>query len=155
MTDGHFVYCLWVENRFRFGDSRGGQCVDAVLDDLEAIARRCERAAKRFDEEPLASMIGRLTDASYDVGRSSSQSWLGYQSTVYLDGFRPAAGGEHFDSEWGELGFPSRTRGRWVYTEYQDVMTEIQRRANVPDLKPIDDAAEAADEVFNRSRSQL
>jgi hypothetical protein len=130
--------------------------VDDILDDLEASARRCERAAKQFDEDPLAEMIRRLSEAVEEVGRSSSQSWLGYQSTVYLRGFKPAVGGECFDSEWGErVEFPSRTRGDWVYTEYEDVMAEIQRRASVPDLKPLDDAAEAAKMVFNRSRSEL
>lgn len=130
--------------------------MDDTLDDLEAIARRCERAAKQFNEDPLAVMIRRLTDAAEEVGRSSSRSWLGYQSSVYLRGFKPAVGGECFDSEWGELGGScNRTRGDWVSARYEDVLAEIQQRAGVPDLKPLNDAAQSAEEVFKRSRSEM
>ena len=123
---------------------------------LEAIARRCERASKQFDEDPLATMIRLLDDAIQDVGRSSSQSWLGYQSTVYLHGFRPAVGGERFDSMWGKMSiYDTDTSSDWVCTDYEDVRAEIQRRANAPDLKAIDVAAEAAEEVFSRNRSEL
>lgn len=126
------------------------------MDDHEAIARRCDRVAKQFDEDPLDSMIRRLNDAAQEVGRSSSQSWLGYQSTIYLRGFKPAEGGECFDSEWGEIdGIANQTYGEWAYTQYQEVKAEIQRRAGVPDLTLIEDATEAAEQVFNRSRSEL
>ena len=130
--------------------------MDDILDDLETIARRCERVEKTFGAEPLSSMISRLVDASDEVGRSSSQSWLGYQSTVYLAGFKPAEGGECFDSEWGEMGgYSSRTMGQWIYTEYDDVKEEIKRRARVPDLAPIVEAADVAEKAFTRSRSEL
>ena len=127
--------------------------MDAILDDLEAIAERCERVAEQFEIAPLSPMIQRLIDASQEVERSASQSWLGYQSTLYLAGFKPASGGECFDSEWGGLG--GRTRGEWVPVEYDDVKNEILRRAGVCDLTPLDEAADSAEDVFNRSHSEL
>lgn len=130
--------------------------MDDVLDDLEKAARRCERAAAKFESEPLVSMFRRLLEACNEIGRASTNSWWGYQATVYLEGFREPAGWEHFSIEWGEKGVNyGDTRGPWVYYTFEDVKSEVMRRAGVSDFASLDDAAEKAEEIFNEEKSNL
>ena len=128
---------------------------DDILDDLIRAARRCERAAKAFETEPIHSMVSRLLDASRSVGKAASGSWVGYLATVYIEGFRPAQPGEFFDTEWGAfapIGVSNTSGGPWGEYTYKQVGDEILRRAQVPDLTPIADAAQAANEAFESTK---
>lgn len=131
---------------------------DDILDDLVRSARRCERAAKAFDTEPLHSMVSRLLEAARSVENAASGSWFGYLSTIYIQGLRPAQPGEYFDTEWGTGGTPGlseTTGGPWCEYSYKDVAAEILRRAQVPDLTAVSDAAKAANEVFQSTKTEV
>src|SRR5262245_36204382 len=114
------------------------------------LARRCERTAKQFDEGPLADSNKRLIQACGDVGLASSGSWLGYQSTVYLDGFRKPRPGEFFSIQYGCGGESS---GRWMECSYEEVQAEIRRRANLSDTKQLEDAANDSKIVFESAKN--
>jgi hypothetical protein len=128
--------------------------MDDVTDDLATIAQRCERVAKEFKSEPLTSIFNRFIDASHDVGRSWSQSWLGYHASVYLQGFRHPRGTEVFDREWGGEGYSSHTNGPWVIYSYEVVLEEIKRRCDAANLNLITEATAKAEEAFTRSKSE-
>jgi predicted nucleotide-binding protein len=130
---------------------------DDILDDLIRAARRCERAARAFEAEPIHSMVSRLLEASRSVGNAASSSWFGYLATIYLQGFRPARPGEYFDTEWGggDPGLSETTGGPWCEYTYKEVADEILRRAQVPDLALLADAARSATEAFDSTKAEV
>lgn len=130
--------------------------VDDVLDDILRVARRCERAAKTFEEEPLASMRDRIMESIEQVELAWSGGWLGYHANVYTQNLRPRQPGEYFDLEWGAHdGFDNRTRGNWAEYDYKYVINEILRRAQVKDTQPIEKAADEAQRIFKEARREL
>jgi predicted nucleotide-binding protein len=131
--------------------------MDDILDDLVRLARRCERAANTLDAEPIASMCARLRTEADNVGRSASDGWLGYHANIYIQDLRPKTPGDYFDTEWGSEGrHRNRTQGGpWVVYEYDFVLDEIKRRAQVSDTSVIERAAEAVGEVFGDCRDEL
>ena len=135
--------------------ARGGLSLDDALDDMVRIARRCERAARTFETEPLATMREHLNAAINEVGKAWSGSFIGYHANIYLEGLRPGRPGEHFDSEWGGVGtFSNRTQGPWAEYSHEVVQQEILRRAGVTDDSLFGQAAEAAGKVFEECRRQ-
>ncbi len=131
--------------------------MDDILDDLVRLARRCERSANTLDAEPIASMCARLRTEADIVGRAASGGWLGYHADIYIEGLRPKTPSDHFDTEWGtERNSRNRTKGGpWAIYEYEYVLDEIKRRAQVPDTSVIERAAEAVGEVFTDCRDEL
>lgn len=130
--------------------------MDDVLDDLIRIARRCERAAGTLDSEPVASIISRLREEAEIIGRASSGGWLGYHANVYITGLNPKAPGDFFDTEWGANGrFNDRTRGNWAEYDYDSVLKEIKRRAQVTDTAAIERVVESIEAVFEECKAEL
>jgi predicted nucleotide-binding protein len=130
--------------------------VDNLIDDLVRGARRCDRAGKAFDKDPIKSIHTQLLEACHKVDEAWSGSWLGYHATIYLEGLRPRRPGEHFDSEWGGIGGPcSRSAGPWCEYSFEAVKAEIQRRAGVADPDPLNDTAEAVGDAFEAARADI
>lgn len=130
--------------------------MDDTLDDLTRIAQRCERAARSFNSEPLNSSFKRLMDATGSLGAAWSGSPIGYHARVYTEGLQARRPGENFDSEWGGIGGPCcRTTGSWAEFAYDQIQAEIQRQAQVHDLKPIEEAAGKAQRVFKECKEEL
>jgi predicted nucleotide-binding protein len=129
---------------------------EGILDDLVRMARRCERAAKLFDREPVTSLVRRLYDAIDTVGNAASGSWVGYLAGVYLDGLRPARPGEFFDTEWGavQIGSNRTTGGPWREYGYEEFTAETLSRAGVADLGPLREAAKEAEAAFEQAHSR-
>ena len=127
--------------------------MDNFLDEIERLARRCERAAKVFEEDNLDQMRVRLLNATQELGKASSGSWLGYHSKVYINGLRPRMPGEHFSVEWGLMEY--RSLGDWAEFSYEQILEYVQHSSGVRDFKPITDAAERAGEVFEETQSEL
>ena len=88
--------------------------MDDVLDEIERLARRCDRAAVVFEEAPLEEIRIKLLNAVESVSKASSGSWLGYHSSVYINELRPRQPGEHFSVEWGLMEY--RSPGEWRYS---------------------------------------
>jgi len=128
--------------------------VDNFLDEIERLARRCDRAAKVFEEDNLDQMRIKLLNATQELDKASSGSWLGYHSTVYINGLRPRRPREHFSVEWG-LMMEYRSPGDWAEFSYEQILEYVKRSSGVRDFKPITDAAEAACEVFDEAKSEL
>lgn len=130
--------------------------MDDALDEFIRAARRCDRAAKQFETEPLKGMCDALREAAHEVGQAWSGSWLGYHASVYTESLRARRPGEHFDSEWGGTGsFASRTSGTWTEYDYDTVKEEIQQRSGVIDLAPIADAARSVGSVFDNCKAEI
>ncbi|WP_437992295.1 TIR domain-containing protein [Sorangium sp. So ce145] len=131
--------------------------MDDILDDLVRLARRCERAANTLDAEPIASMCARLRTAADSVGRAASGGWLGYHANIYIEDLRPKTARDYFDTEWGSEGaYSNQTQGGpWVIYEYEPLLEEIKRRAQVDDTSVIERTAEAVGEVFTECRDEL
>jgi predicted nucleotide-binding protein len=125
--------------------------MDDVLDDLVRVVRRCERAANTLDAEPVASMLASLQEEASNIGRAASGGWLGYHSTIYLEGLRPRAPNDFFDTEYS-----NRTQGGpWTVYDYDFVLREINKRAGVSDMSVIEAAAESVGLVFHECRDEL
>lgn len=131
--------------------------MDDVLDDLVRVVRRCERAANTMDAEPIASMLTRLQTEATNVGQAASGGWLGYHANVYVEGLRPKEPGDYFDTEWGSQGaYGNQTQGGpWAIYDYDSVLREIKRRAQIPDTSIIEATAQAIGSVFDECRTEL
>jgi predicted nucleotide-binding protein len=133
--------------------------MDNLIDDMVRAARRCERAAKTFDDGPVAEMHKRVLEACQQVALASSESWLGYQSCVYTLGLRPKQAGEHFDPAWGAMGgaagLISRSFGEWAEYTYEAVKDEILRRAGITDPAELQEPAKAIGEAFDKAKEDL
>jgi predicted nucleotide-binding protein len=131
--------------------------MDDVLDDLVRTARRCERAARALDAEPVASMIERLRVEAANVGKAASGGWLGYHARIYTEGLRPKSPSDYFDTEWGSEGaFSSRTQGGpWAIYDYEAVLDEIRNRADAADTAIVETATKTIESVFEACRAEL
>lgn len=125
--------------------------MDNLLDEMVRAARRCDRVAAIFKKDPVDGMIRRLRDACQEVGKAWSGSFIGYQATVYIDGLRPARPGEYFSIEWG----PMRSQGEWAEYAFEGVQEEIEHRAGVIDVQPLNDAASTASSAFDDGRDEI
>jgi len=100
----------------------------------------------------------KLEEASSQVGKSWSGSWLGYHSRVYYRDLQPPPPGAHFSQEWGlmrQVHFLQETRGDWVEYDFDNVRDAIFDMAGNPDLKPIEELAEKTEKIFEDSRSEI
>lgn len=125
--------------------------MDNLVDEMVRAARRSERAASFFNKDPTDGMIRRLSDACHEVGKAWSGSFIGYHAMVYIAGLRPVRPGEHFSSEWG----PMRSNGDWAEYSYEGVKAEIESRAGVQDMQPINDAVSLASSAFNSGQEEI
>lgn len=142
--------------------SRGGLSfrnikMDDILDDLSRISRQCEIASNLFQNEPIVSMFTNLFSVAQSLERAWSGSWIGYHSTLYIEGLRFRRPDEFFDPEWGLIGsdFISKTYGPWVEYTYEEVKDEILKRAEIKDLSSIYEAVKNARETFHQCKDEL
>lgn len=77
-----------------------------------AIAERASALADREGELDTAPLDA-LEAAAEDVGRSWSQSNLGYQANVYYQNYQVPPPGAMFSREWGFQGMFQGTTGDW------------------------------------------
>ncbi len=130
--------------------------MDELVDDFVRVARRCERAGRAIDEEPLAGIAARLHDAVAAVGKAWSGSWLGFFASIYKADLQPKAPGDFFDAEWGGTGsHMDRTTGRWAQFDDAPLEREILRRAGDPRCDDINEAAAAAERAFEEGKEEL
>ncbi len=118
--------------------------MDTIIDDLVRAAKRCERAAKPFEDGPVPDLRDRILEACNSLAHSWSGSWLGYHANAYIHGLQPKKPGEYFHAEWG----PSRSVGTWAEYTREAIKDEIFKRAKVGDQSILDDASDRAEEAF-------
>jgi hypothetical protein len=78
-------------------------------EELHAIANQLANAAAAGDTDSITIPLRKLGDATEQIRKSFSGSWLGYHSRVYYEGLIPPPPGANFSKEWGlkDLGFSS------------------------------------------------
>lgn len=106
-----------------------------------------------LDVEALSA----LESAAEDVGKSWSNSSLGYQANVYYAGFKTPPAGHMFSREWGFLGMFHGTVGDWKPYDADVVVAYVKKLAGNPDLGPSREVSDAArgpvDTLIQRARS--
>jgi hypothetical protein len=120
---------------------------DDVLDDITRLAQRCERTAALADG--LSAERLRLMKEIQEVDRAWSHSWIGYHTCVYTADLTPCRPGEHFDSQFTPARYSNTTTGEWAEFDFDAVVDEIKRRAQVPTLEAFDNFAEEGGEVLS------
>lgn len=130
--------------------------MDDILDEVVRITRRCERAARLFESEPVKSSYESLMKVAAEFDALSSRSWLGYHAFVYTDGFARPRPGMIFNPQWGlRESYGRGTIGPWRTYEYEEVADEIKYRAGVEDLAPLTKASNSAREIFDGCKIEL
>lgn len=120
---------------------------DEILDLLTRIARRCERAVKVFDNEPLAGLWERARAATNDLDKSWCGNFIGRHSLIYTEGLHSRNPGERY-SQIGD------SYGRWAEYAAESIDDEIRRRAGVADWTTFQEASKSIRDAFQSSRSE-
>ncbi|MGI9120202.1 MAG: TIR domain-containing protein [Acidimicrobiales bacterium] len=131
------------------------------VEELRRTGEGMRTVAAAGDDATIQEPLARLLDAAQNVGRSWSGSSIGFHADVYYLGLRPPAPGHHFSQEWGFLGQFQGTTGPWPQYPHDDVIAEVERLADNPDLSEIrkesaearELVADAQDDVLSMLRS--
>lgn len=130
--------------------------MDSVLAEIEQCARRCDQAAAVFNEPRLDDTRLKLLDATSRLAEAWSGSWVGYQSAVYIDGFRPKRPSEYFDIGWGLMNAVGNgTVGAWRPHTYEETVDHIKDVTGIRDFTPLVDAARECENVFEEVKAEL
>ncbi|MCL4852553.1 MAG: nucleotide-binding protein [Bryobacteraceae bacterium] len=123
---------------------------------FEAV-KPCRQIVEKFDDKELNEILEKVEEACNYFGKSWSGSCLGYQSCVYLEGFRPKRPGEFFSVEWGmtELAFAEGSVGPWVEYSPEDVKQAVFELAGVEDIDRPHQLSMEAMECFNECKKTL
>jgi predicted nucleotide-binding protein len=122
-------------------------------EELFEIAKRLNEASASGDAQEIAQPLGALKTSADKLKRSFSGSWLGYQSRVYYEGFAPPPPDDHFSQEWG-LTHMEGSSG-WREYDFEDVKSVIYKDANNPKIQPAREAANKANAIFDREKSNI
>jgi predicted nucleotide-binding protein len=125
--------------------------------DLLAITERLEKVWGRSDKREIEEPLQKLQDASSDVGRAWSGSFLGYHSRVYYRGLWPVPPGARFSPQWGlsATAHVTDTAGDWVEFGEGEVIEATHIRAGNPDLEPARRYAGVARKAFENDRAKV
>lgn len=124
--------------------------LDSLVDDLAIQARRLRDAAEAFDRDPLHAQIQAINDIADQFGKAWSGSSIGYHSTIYFQGFRPAPPGEYFDSEWGRA-----SSDGWKQYDFDFVWEELWKATGVKDRSLLGDAAKQTRQLFEEAKFEI
>nr|WP_157211592.1 TIR domain-containing protein [Leptospira weilii] len=129
--------------------------IKSILQNLENNQNDLAAALTAFKSVSVQAEVQKLKDAVQIVSAAWSDSWLGYQSTVYIRDFEPKTIGDFFDPECGLMAiFGSRTTNRWVAYEFKDVMNFIWRMA-ATDREVIEAAVARNEQTFSDVRDSV
>lgn len=125
--------------------------------ELQSLSDELRQQARFANDPDLLAPVKALEQAASSVGKSSGNSWLGYQSCVYYDGFRPPPAGAFFSSEWGMIETMTRlgSRGDWRVYARDEVIAEIERRAGAADTSKVKEAASRATAFFEDAQARV
>lgn len=129
--------------------------MDSIVDRLTRIANRCEATASELRaSSDIDRPLKALADATNQLDKCSSGSFLGYQSCVYTEGFVDPPPGWHFDVGAGFDSAFSDTYGQWrEYTE-AEVDAELSRRSKRVDLDQLVLAGVTAEKTFAAAKRE-
>lgn len=126
------------------------------LDRIREIANECRAISDEADSGEYKELIDTISDAVRIVGRSSSNSWIGYQAHVYYRDFQPPSPGDHFSSEWGfEGAFSNPTSDNWREVSFEAVDAEVMRIAGNPDMSAFEERSNDVQRLFREFHAEL
>ena len=127
------------------------------LDELKSLASILETHADLLDRDEIKEPLRKLLQAAETVGRSWSQSSLGYHSLVYYKDFKPPQAGARFSREWGLMeSWPiEATIGDWREYSHDDVIERIFSLAGDPKIEVAEERAQEARKAFELSRPEI
>ena len=126
--------------------------------ELIALKSKLLDAADNENTTAIAAPLRLLEEASDEVGRAFSRSWLGYHAYVYYEGLKPSPPGANFSPEWGLMdtyGSNFGSSGNWLHFDPKVVREHVFKLAGSPDLNLARTAANQANEVFNSAKSDI
>ena len=132
--------------------------MSTASDEISQIVHEMDDLNKQALEIGLHKTLRELDTAAYEVGQSSSKSWLGYQANVYYRDFLPPGQGAYFNRSFGlrnRGNGSNRTAGDWVEYTPQTVIREINDRAGHPDVGPLLSFKRNADASFRWAQRNL
>lgn len=123
------------------------EALDHVLEILKDVPASYD-ASKRDETK-------RILETCSLFEKAWSGAVFGYMAHTYIRDFRPKRPGDHWDSEWGTMGyFSNQTQGEWDEFEFKYVVDEIFRRAEV-DQDEYEKDGKAFNEAFERAQYEL
>ena len=106
--------------------------------------------------------VERLIGFAENVGKSWSNSWLGYQSRVYYRDFQVPKPGESFSIEWGMsmkggeyLGLGNMTTGDWCEYIFDDVVNFINQKGNRVEIEKARTSSKSAEDAFEDTKHSV
>ncbi len=120
------------------------------------ILQLADKLSSIADKVP-AKELSALEDSAKETGRAWSGSWLGYHSRIYYADLEPVPPGARFSIEWGlkELFANEGTVGHWEEYDFEELVTEIKRRAKTNNLKGLTSSSSKAAEAFEDAQAEL
>ena len=113
--------------------------------ELREISEQLAAEAAKGNAKEVSGPLNALRKAAEQVGRSFSDSWLGYHATVYYADLRPVPNGARFSQQSGLAErFDSDTIGAWAEYSPESVRDAIYQSARVGNLNLAEEIATAA-----------
>jgi len=126
-----------------------------IIDELQAIHDKATTDAHELNHGKVGKLIDGFLETIEEVHLAWSESWIGYQASLYLAGFRPKQPGEFFDIEWGlNQAFSNTTRGSWQEYSLKTVQEHIEASSG-QDFSSIQKATAKAETDFRRNKRDL
>ena len=124
-------------------------------EELASLQARLATLATEFEALPDVQVLAEAGKRAEKIGKSSSQSWLGYQANVYYRDFEEPPAGEFFDIEFGLQGSPFRSSDpNWKEAAPNDVAARILGPSGEAALTRANAAAKQALERFEKARAE-
>ncbi len=130
--------------------------ISAITDEIREIIASIETDLAPGQSDEFVSPLAALEEASTDVGKSFSGSWLGYHANVYYADLERPPPGAHFSQEWGlEQTFSLGTTGDWREYNPDQIEQHINQIAHDPDLTGIQKESDRVAKNFQKYVSEL
>lgn len=127
-----------------------------ISDEFLEIARDLDAVIVKFESPDVKLPLQKLEDASNQVKKAWSGSWLGYHSRIYYRDFHSPPPGARFSQEWGFMDAISNdTRGDWTEYDFDYVKEKIHEVAGQPDLKTSRALAKHARSLIADKRTEI
>lgn len=104
-----------------------------TIDELQKLAAELKSKSGTLVRLNLLKRLEEIEKIALDIGKSWSNSWIGYHSRVYYQDFKAPPLGSVFVVEWGfqKMSLMRSTTGDWKEYQYDDVIKEIYQLADL------------------------
>lgn len=126
------------------------------LDELSEIADELDKLSAKL--LPKEATLLNIKEKAELVGKSSSNSWVGYQASVYYNNFQAPPSDAVFSIQWGLGGYPDMglcSRGDWRKYNPDDVINYIYQLAGISDLNKYEKGKNLIEEKLHYYKSTI